>query len=80
MTKSKSTFCWLHTDYNSTDHERKRTGVNVGVVNAAVVFIGVVPVCGTFVLEAESFGLGGIAVGESETCNRCYMKPTFHSL
>lgn len=39
-----------------TDHERKRAGMNVSVVYAAVVLIGVVPVSGTLVIETEPFG------------------------
>lgn len=39
-----------------TDHERKRAGMNVSVVHAAVELIGVVPVVGTLVLDTEPFG------------------------
>lgn len=36
-----------------THHEAERTGVDVGVIHAAVHFIGVVPVCRALVFMTE---------------------------
>lgn len=48
-----------------THHETKRAGVDVGVIYAAVHFVGTVPVRWALVLIAESPRLGRFTVGQT---------------
>lgn len=68
------------TTWRLTYHKPKWTRVNIGMIHAAVVLIGVVPVRGTFMFVAKSFSLWSITVREMQEISGIRLGPMLRCL